>query len=71
MAEYQKEHIVRLRRDGLGYSKIATILSLSENTIKSHCKGHNVPAIESSAKHDSQKVTADGICKKCGKPIEQ
>ena len=38
MTEEQKAGIQKLRTDGYGYTKIAGMLGLSENTVKSFCR---------------------------------
>ena len=53
----RNEEIDKLRFQGYGYKKIARLLRLSENTIKSYCRRHPFDK--------TQKV-----CLQCGKPIE-
>lgn len=43
MTPAQKEAIETLRRQGLGYKKIAKYLQLSVNTIKSFCQRKRIP----------------------------
>lgn len=50
-----KEKIAQLQKQGLGYRRIAAILNISENTIKSYLKRHPVPT--------------GNTCKCCGVPI--
>ncbi|MCW6665321.1 RNA polymerase subunit sigma-70 [Aerococcaceae bacterium NML191219] len=38
MDKTQKDEIRRLRKNGLGYKRIATILSMSLNTVKAYCR---------------------------------
>ena len=60
MTDTQKERIVELRQQGCGYSKIATLLSISKNTVKSFCQRNELRAA----------VQADiPLCKQCGAPI--
>ena len=54
--------IQMLREKGYGYKRIASELNLSVNTVKSYCRRHPVPAVESND---------DSVCLNCGKPIEQ
>lgn len=41
MTNEQRERITTMRQDGLGYIKIAQVLGLSENTVKSYCRRQN------------------------------
>ena len=38
MTKDEKSRIAAMRRDGMGYTKIALELGLSENTVKSYCR---------------------------------
>lgn len=58
MTDFQKQQIQQLRYEGNGYKKIAQILDLSENTVKSYCKRNH--AI-------SNKIT----CLHCGQELDQ
>lgn len=60
MTDEQKQQITTMRRDGAGYGKIAVILGISINTVKSFCRRHNLV---------TKKTTS--VCEQCGKPIEQ
>jgi len=42
MTVLQKEHITQMRTRGDSYSKIASALSISENTVKSFCRRNNL-----------------------------
>ena len=44
MTDQQKEEIIKLRRLNYGYKTIANKLGLSIDTVKSHCKRHNIMA---------------------------
>lgn len=60
MTDEEKGIISYLRRNGMGYSKIAEFMSLSISTVKSYCIRN--------------KLTAGGgqmVCLMCGKPITQ
>lgn len=83
MNEIQKEQIKQLRTEGYGYKKIAILLDISENTIKSFCrrndlngdignKNTNVEVIKSRAtKEEKLKVTNNSYCANCGKVLVQ
>ena len=53
--DFQKEAILRLRRQGCGYKAIAEQLALPRDTVRSCCK----------------RSTPAGMCKNCGAPIQQ
>ncbi len=60
MNEQKKTEIMRLRKNGLGYKKIATILSLSTNTVKSFCRRKEIEKKESESKD-----TEGSVCLLC------
>lgn len=59
-----KELIILLRQQGESFVEIATLLSLSPNTVKSICRRSGIQA-EIIPKPDSN------LCKNCGKPLVQ
>lgn len=67
MTNIQKEQIQKMRQDGQSYSKIASALGISENTIKSYCRRNNLKAAENT-KSDIEKEIYTS-CKHCGKPL--
>ena len=67
MNDQQKEEIIKLRRLNYGYKTIANKLGLPADTVKSHCKRHNI--MKGLPPSDS---TCQGhFCLQCGKPILQ
>ena len=60
MTEEQKQQIHVLRRDGLGYKKIALLMGISVNTVKSFCRNNELTGNRSFA-----------VCLACGKPLVQ
>lgn len=52
----QKECVTMMRSQGDSYAKIAVVLGIPENTIKSYCRRKN-------------KLTNSGSCPECGKPL--
>lgn len=61
MTDDDKRQITVLRRDGLGYGKIAQQTGVSMNTVKSFCRRNNLT------------FSTDGksVCECCGKSIAQ
>ena len=67
MTENQKAQIIALRKQGIGYMKIAQQTGISQNTIKSFCRRNNLAAtaiIDVSVKVDS-------FCECCKKAVVQ
>ncbi|EGP5553226.1 sigma factor-like helix-turn-helix DNA-binding protein [Enterococcus faecium] len=72
MEDRQKQQIVLLRQEGLGYKKIATILDVSVDAVKSYCKRNKITTVEviknePTIAHDEQ----DNSCPECGKEVIQ
>lgn len=65
MTNEQKLLIISLRKEGLGYKRVASRLGMSENTVKSFCRRNE---INNRLIIENQE---DSACKHCGKPIEQ
>lgn len=65
MDSKMKEQIAQMRADGESYTRIAEILHLSINTIKSFCRRKNLTIVENV--YEIQIV--DTNCKYCGKPL--
>ena len=42
MDDVKKLRIKQMRADGVSYAKIASVLGISENTVKSYCKRHGI-----------------------------
>ncbi len=60
MTNEERQRIMSLRRDGVGYGEIAGKLHISVNTVKSFCRRHG--------------LTADArasVCEQCGRPVSQ
>ena len=68
MTNTEKVRIEEMRRAGMGYSRIAKALGLSDNTIKSYCRRNNLTGI-----YEAPQPTTDGtrLCQCCGKEIPQ
>ena len=70
MKETEKAQIIKLRAAGAGYVKIAQVLGISVNTVKSFCRRKNIKAKTASG----ITVTYSGettSCENCGKIIHQ
>ena len=66
MTDTQKQNIEKLRLQGMGYRRIAGVLNISENTIKSFCRRNNLEAVAV----DTETNADENICKQCGKRLE-
>jgi len=64
----QKEQIKRLREDGYGYGKIASMLGLSDNTVKSFCRRQGLTKVSANKGGQGDDLH---FCKCCGIPIVQ
>ena len=79
MTRDQQEEIRRLRDCGEGYKRIAAMLGLSVNTVKSFCQRENAKqAVLCPANTDhchaglsQENVTGETGCLRCGKPVAQ
>lgn len=66
MTEEQKNQIMSLREEGNGYKKIAQVLGISENTVKSYCKRNKMGGVAEPT------VPVDEVkCLCCGKAVKQ
>lgn len=64
MTDAQKKQITELRKSGCGYKKIARVMGLSDNTVKSFCKRNDLmPTTVPNVK--------EGCCPQCGGAIIQ
>lgn len=61
MTDGDKLRIRQYRMQGLGHTKIARMLGLSVNTVKSYCRRNQV-----TRSHQN----ADGVCRQCGVKLE-
>lgn len=68
MTDEQKEMINKLRNDGIGYKKIARVLGMSDNTVKSYCHRNGLAGV---MKAPTQKILDMHVCKFCGKEVIQ
>lgn len=63
MTDEDRMQIVELRKEGKGYKRIAQLLGLSENTVKSFCRRRNLLKENPEDKKD--------VCPCCGKVLVQ
>jgi Sigma-70, region 4. len=69
MTTAEKDRIHEMRLLGISYSQISSELNISENTIKSYCRRHNLG--KTTAKKTTGILVEKDVCKHCGKPIKQ
>ena len=67
MTEVEKQQVSRLSEEGFGYKKIAAMLSLSPDTVKSYCRRQGIRKATPITTTKPQATT----CKCCGLPIVQ
>ena len=65
MTSEQKEKIIHLRRQDLGYADIGRELGISKDTVKSFCRRNGLMVLGSKTVDDKDR------CRECGKPIVQ
>ena len=61
MTSEQKQEINAMQQAGFGYSKIAKVIGVSENTVKSYCRRQKAINVTESI----------DLCAQCGKPIDK
>ena len=67
MTKQEKEEIRRLRAQGISYSKVTSLMGISENTVKSFCRRNHLGGQASGI------AAENGVdhCRQCGTPLEQ
>lgn len=66
MTSEQKSKVNELRKNGLGYVKIGSLLGISKDTVKTYCRRNNItPEEQGNQNNDAT------LCKGCGKPVIQ
>jgi endogenous inhibitor of DNA gyrase (YacG/DUF329 family) len=72
LTDEEKGQVLAYREQGLGYKKIASILGVTENTIKGFCKRQvavkEIPILEEKI---VVPIAIKHICRNCGIPVEQ
>ena len=67
MNTLQKDAIQQLRIEGKSYAKIADVLGISENTIKSYCRRNNLGGVALAAIEPVNSTH----CRRCGELLKQ
>ena len=68
MTDTEKLRIEEMRKAGMGYSRIAKALGLSDNTVKSYCCRNNLTGMIETPKSQTDGVR---LCRCCGKEVAQ
>ena len=68
VTQQQKEQISKLRASGASFGKIASVLGVSVNTVKSYCKRNPISAEAASA---PKATSHTDHCPQCGAVLEQ
>ena len=69
MTNSQREQIRRLREEGHSYTKVARLLNIPENTVKTYCKRNGLNGY--AQKKEKSEGAKRGFCKCCGSPVMQ
>ena len=71
MTELQKQKIISLRRQGIGYLKIAQELGISQNTVKSYCRRNNLTKADEIIEPKEMFAETEHFCLQCGAAVLQ
>jgi endogenous inhibitor of DNA gyrase (YacG/DUF329 family) len=73
LTQEQKTKITKLRADGYGYFKIAQLLGISKNTVKSFCRRNNLTGKVAEEIQKTLNPAYEGkhLCMSCGVSVEQ
>ena len=71
MTEEQKSEIMLLRRQGVGYKRIAVIMEISVETVKSYCRRNPEENATQPVIPVGHKAILLSSCKHCGGPLQQ
>ena len=66
MTEEQKQQVIRLRKEGCGYTAVAHNVGVSKDTVKSFCRRNGLAGKLAAAAN----TQATG-CRECGRPLQQ
>lgn len=67
MNHQQKEAVKQLREEGQSYYRIADLLFISENTVKSYCRRNNLSGVASIRDEQMSRT----YCRQCGATLKQ
>ena len=67
----QKQRLLEMRAAGMGYSRIASNLAISVNTVKSFCQRNEKEKAKPQPQPLAMERQRPEFCKNCGKPIVQ
>lgn len=71
MTDYEREQIIKLRTQGVGYREIASTLDLTRDTVRSFCRRNNLNGHGQVAKLNYQMMQEEKLlCQNCGKLIK-
>ncbi len=71
MTNEEKSRIAKMRRDGVGYKKIAQMLGMSEGTVKSYCRRNGMAGTVSRAPEACSSSIPQKPCRQCGAMVLQ
>ena len=63
MTDNERNRVIELQHKGYGYKRIASVIGLPVNTVKSFCSRHPI--------RDDESLELKGLCCNCRIPIEQ
>ena len=61
MTDIERAQVMKMQREGLGYKRIATVLNLPINSVKTFCRRNPV----------AQEERTEPTCRNCGVRVEQ
>lgn len=70
MTVEDKIRIAELRKEGLGYKRIAKALGLNDGTVKTYCHRHGMATVQAKPAKPSRDASRDK-CRFCGAPLLQ
>ncbi len=68
MNDTQRKQIISLRAAGLSYSKVAAVINLSTNTVKSFCNRNGLGGV---ASEKNPELNDAKVCQYCGELVVQ
>lgn len=71
MTNEEKSRIAEMRKNGMGYKRIAQALGLSEGTIKTFCHRNGMASVSAEAVKTSSPDVPQKPCQYCGAMIPQ